>query len=126
MLPWFVDNLRRSGCRLPLAIADFGLGDQWYGWACEHALVFDPAGPTDLAGWHLKSFARLRSPWRDSLWLDCQVLCDPTEIIDASVPFGLTRDRHAKPSRPNGWATGGGCAPRRTGGRGVGAGRSSR
>lgn len=108
MLPWFVDNLRRSGCRLPLAITDFGLADQWRRRAREHALVFDPHGPASIAGWHLKPFALLRSPWRDSLWLDldCQVLSDPTEIIDAGVSFGLTRDPHAKLSRPNGWATG--------------------
>lgn len=33
-------------------------------------------------------------------------MSDPIEIIDAGVSFGLTRDLHAKLSRPNGWATG--------------------
>ena len=34
------------------------------------------------------------------------MLRDPAEIIDGGVPFGLTRDPHAKLSQPNGWATG--------------------
>ena len=58
---------RPFGLPALLTIADFGLGDHWLHWAREHALLVDPAGPVELRGWHLKPFALLRSPWRDSL-----------------------------------------------------------
>lgn len=92
MLSWFAGNLRRSGCSLPLAIADFGMTPEQRQDAVQYSgSVFAVDAPPSMLTWCAKPKAIIASPFSETLWLDndCQVLQDPSPVFDELCGDGL-------------------------------------
>jgi predicted O-methyltransferase YrrM len=90
MLGWWLANFRKHNPDLPVAFADFGLGDADAQWCAAHGLHFKVQTPESVKAWFRKPFAILQAPFREILWLDldCEVRGPVAKFLD------YTSDNH--------------------------------
>jgi hypothetical protein len=107
LLPWCVGHIRRTGCELPIAFADFGMSDDAARWCKTQGRVFTVGVPRSVSTWCVKPMAIRMSPFHRTLWLDadCQCLSDPAQAMLAAGDgtFALTLDPRSPTCK---WATG--------------------
>jgi len=107
LLPWCVGHIRRTGCEMPIAFADFGMTPIAKTWCLTQGTTFRVGIPRDARAWCAKPLAIRMSPFRRTLWMDadCQSLTNPEAILQAAdgVTFALTLDPCSRTCK---WATG--------------------
>jgi len=94
-------------CDLPVVFADFGMSPFFRAW-CEQRGTRVDVGVVKEKAWWEKPFAILRSPFKQTVWIDvdCRV-CKPLgELLMPSPELRATVDAWAtKNARAKGWAT---------------------
>jgi len=107
LLPWCVDHIRRTGCELPIAFADFGMTPDAAAWCKTQGTTFRVGIPRNTRTWCAKPLAIRMSPFHRTLWMDadCQPLLNPEAILQAAdgATFAATPDPCSKTCK---WATG--------------------
>ena len=72
IIPWWLDNYKKTGNTYPIMFADFGLSAEAKALCAQHGTVVDM---TDIPvlGWFRKPYALLRAPFKEMIWFDVDI-----------------------------------------------------
>jgi len=95
MLPWWIERVREFNPNVHISVHDYGLSEgmkQFIVTENQANSIAELPNLPDVYPWFLKPKSMLSSPFKKTIWLDCDAECcgDLTELFDLTMPGKLS------------------------------------
>lgn len=95
MLPWWIERVREFNPDVHISVHDYGLSEgmkQFLSTPNKANSIAELSNLPDVYPWFLKPKSMLSSPFKKTIWLDCDAECcgDLTELFDLTMPGKLS------------------------------------